>query len=324
MTVLFASEDIIHALFLALLLDIMLGDPVWLYRHVPHPVELVGRAITGLERRLRGPTATDDQCRRQGRTLTLILVPAAAAVGLGLQGLCLSLPYGWVLLAMVMSTMLAQKSLADHVGAVARGLARGLDQGRRGVAHIVGRDPDALDAHGVARAAVESLAENFADGVAAPVFWTAVLGLPGLLAYKAINTADSMIGHTCGRYLHFGRFVARLDDAVNWLPARLAGVAIVMAALILPAASPGRAWRAIRRDARHHRSPNAGWPEAAMAGALDFRIAGPRVYAGATVEDGWMGDGRGDLEPGDIRRALALFWRACGILVLPVMMLALL
>ena len=319
----FASEDIVEALFLALLLDILLGDPAWLYRHVPHPVVLVGRAITGLERRLRRSTATDEQLRRQGRLLTLILVLAAAAAGLVLQWLCLSLPYGWALLAVPMSMMLAQKSLADHVRAVAEGLTRGLGRGRAAVAHIVGRDPGELDAHGVARAAVESLAENFADGVAAPAFWALVLGLPGLFAYKAINTADSMIGHKTGHYLHFGRFAARLDDAVNWLPARLAGLIIVLAALTLPGASPGRAWQAIRRDARHHRSPNAGWPEAAMAGALELRIAGPRVYGGVTIEDGWMGAGRSDLEAGDVRRALGLFWRASGVLLLLVFALAL-
>ncbi len=187
------------------------------------------------------------------------------------------------------------------------GLRAGLPQGRAAVAHIVGRDPDSLDAAGVARAAIESLAENFADGVVAPALWCALLGLPGIALYKAINTADSMIGHRTPRHLAFGWAAARLDDLVNLPASRLSAVLLAVAA----GSRAGPAMRAVLRDAGRHRSPNAGWPEAAMAGALGLRLAGPRWYAGVAVEDGWMGDGRAAATAEDIDRALGVFRRAC-------------
>ena len=158
----------------------------------------------------------------------------------------------------------------------------------------------------MARAAIESTAENFADGVVAPLFWGLLLGLPGMLAYKAINTLDSMIGHRSARYLHFGRFAARLDDLVNWLPARLAALLLLGAAMAQRDATPAQGWRALWRDAPRHRSPNAGWPEAAMAGCLGLRLAGPRHYGGEPVDDAWMGAGRAAATVADIRRALRL------------------
>jgi adenosylcobinamide-phosphate synthase len=193
---------------------------------------------------------------------------------------------------------------------VAQGLERSLASGRRAVARIVGRDPLRLDRHGVARAAIESTAENFADGVLAPLFWGLLLGLPGMLAYKAINTQDSMIGHRSERYRHFGRVAARLDDLANWLPARLAALLLLAAALPLRGATPAEGWRALWRDAPHHRSPNAGRPEAAMAGCLGLRLAGPRHYAGEPVQDAWMGAGRATATPADIARALQLLTAA--------------
>jgi adenosylcobinamide-phosphate synthase len=200
------------------------------------------------------------------------------------------------------------------VQAVARGLGEGLDQARAAVAQVVGRDPESLDAPGVARAAVESLAENFSDGVVAPVFWFLVAGLPGLAAYKAVNTLDSMIGHRDARHRAFGKAAARLDDVVNWLPARLAGLIYVAAAALLPGARAGRAWTAMWRDAPKHRSPNAGWQEAALAGALGFALAGPRRYGDEIVEDPWMGDGRRELTAADLGRALRLYL-AAGLLL---------
>ena len=199
------------------------------------------------------------------------------------------------------------------------GCGTGCGGGREAVAAIVGRDPAALDAWGVARAAIESLAENFSDAVVAPVLWGVLLGLPGMVAYKAINTADSMIGHRSPRYLEFGRAAARVDDGANWPAARVA------AALITLAAGPGlrRAWRAVRADADEHASPNAGWPEAAMAGALGLRLAGPRVYDGVLVDDAWMGDGTKEATPTHIDRALRLYRRACAILVAGVILAAL-
>ncbi len=222
---------------------------------------------------------------------------------------------GWIatlLLALAASTLLASRSLAAHVRAVGDALACGLPEGRAAVAHIVGRDPASLDAAGVARAAIESLAENFSDGVVAPALWCALLGLPGIVLYKAINTADSMIGHRTTRHAAFGWAAARLDDLVNLPASRLS-------ALLLAAAAVGNAqaaYAAVRRDAGRHRSPNAGWPEAAMAGALGLRLAGPRVYGGVPVMDAWMGDGRAEAAPADITRALALYRIACLLLVL--------
>jgi adenosylcobinamide-phosphate synthase len=302
---------LIHALLVALALDALIGDPAWLYRRAPHPVVIIGGAIAWLERRWLDQSQPPAVLRRRGVLLGLVIVLAGALAGLGLQWLCLQVPLGWLLLGLLMSSFLAQRSLYDHVVAVAAGLGEGLAQGRVAVAHIVGRDPEQLDAAAVARAAIESTAENFADGVVAPVLWGALLGLPGMLAYKAINTADSMIGHRSPQYLDFGRFAARLDDVASWLPARLAALLIVAAACFLPGAAPALGWRAMWRDAARHRSVNAGWPEAAMAGSLGLRLAGPRHYGGQLVEDAWMGDGTPLATPADIHRALKILVRAC-------------
>ena len=222
------------------------------------------------------------------------------------------MPFGWLAELVLVTSLVAQRSLYRHVVAVARGLDEGgLEQGRRAVAHIVGRDPGALDEHGVARGAIESCAENFADGVIAPVFWYVLLGLPGLLAYKMVNTLDSVIGYRSPRYRAFGAVAARLDDALSFLPARLSGLLIALAAVFVPWASPLRAVRTMLRDGRKHRSLNAGWPEAAMAGALGLALAGPRRYAETVVKDAWMGGGRARATPRDIRAALYLFVVAC-------------
>jgi adenosylcobinamide-phosphate synthase len=298
------------SLLLALALDALFGDPRWLWDRVAHPVVAIGRAIARLEQRwldFQAPAA--DQARR-GRTASLLVIGASALAALAVQWLCLVLPLGWLVLALAMSALIAARGLYEHVAAVEAGLEQGLGQGRRAVAQIVGRDPASLDEHGVARAAIESTAENFADGVVAPLFWGVLLGLPGMAAYKAINTLDSMIGHRSPRYLHFGRFAAHLDDFANWLPARLSALLILFAALFLPSTSPAAGWRALS-DAPRHRSPNAGWPEAAIAGALDLRLAGPRRYAGETVDDAWMGAGRAAATPADIRRALRILVVAC-------------
>jgi adenosylcobinamide-phosphate synthase len=306
------------ALLLALALDALLGDPRWLWSRVAHPVVLMGRAVERLERRRLDLAAPASVQVRRGRAASLLVIGAGTGLALAVQALCMRWPYGWLVLALAMSALIAARGLYDHVAAVAAGLERGLAEGRHAVAHIVGRDPASLDAHGVARAAIESTAENFADGVVAPLFWGALFGLPGMAAYKAINTLDSMIGHRSPRYLHFGRFAARLDDLASWLPARLAAVLILMASLCLPGATPAEGWRALWRDARRHRSPNAGWPEAAMAGVLGLRLAGPRRYGGETVDDAWMGDGRAAVTATDIRRALrllALAWSVVGALL---------
>lgn len=301
--------DAWYLVVLALLFDLVLGDPDWLYRRVAHPVALFGRAIAVGERWLYPP----DGAFRRGLILTVGLVGLAVAGGGGLSIVLQQVPGGWLIAALLASSLIAGHSLHQHGAAVADGLDLSLPEGQAAVAKIVGRNPDSLDRAGVARAAIESIAENFSDGVVAPLFWLALLGLPGLCAYKAINTLDSMIGHRSLRYLSFGRAAARLDDWVNWLPARLAGVALVAAAVVLPGADGARAWRVMRRDAPRHRSPNAGWQEAALAGALNIAVAGPRQYGADVVDDAWMGDGRRDLDSADIRTALVLYRLACAL-----------
>ena len=238
------------------------------------------------------------------------------SVSQAVEALCRQLPGGLYLEALLASSLLAWRGLKDHVAAVATALPQGLPAARAEVAKIVGRDPESLDGPGIARAAVESLAENFSDGVVAPLFWFALLGLPGLVGYKCLNTLDSMIGHRNERHEAFGKVAARLDDAANWIPARLTGLLIALSALFLPGARAGAALRTMVRDARHHRSPNAGWQEAAFAGALGFALAGPRLYASAKVEDPWMGDGNPDLGTRDLKRALALYRVAGGVILI--------
>jgi adenosylcobinamide-phosphate synthase len=220
---------------------------------------------------------------------------------------------GRLWLALVMSAFIAQRSLYGHVADVARAIAvSGLEGGRLAVAKIVGRDPNRLDKGGVSRAAIESLAENFSDAVVAPVFWALLLGLPGLIAYKAINTADSMIGHRSPRHRDFGWASARLDDVVNWPAARLSALLMALGALLLPGADALQALAVTLRDARRHRSPNAGWPEAALAGALGFALNGPRAYRGVPTEEPWTNAaGRKLLDAPDIWQALRLYLRAC-------------
>src|SRR3954447_6378022 len=226
---LIASEPTMLAILVGLGADALLGEPDWLYRRVPHPAVLIGRAVAGLERLLLDPTAGFKRNRLAGVALITVLAGTAWTLGAGLELLLQRLPGGWLLEGLAMSALLAQRSLAQHVAAVAAGLRAGLPEGRRAVALIVGRDPDRLDGAGVGRAAVESLAENLSDGVVAPLLWGILAGLPGMLAYKAINTADSMIGHRSERYLAFGWASARLDDLVNLVPARLTGVLLCLA-----------------------------------------------------------------------------------------------
>ena len=299
-------------LFLALGLDALLGDMPWLFRWLPHPVVVMGRAVAGLDRRLNRPERSESDRRLRGVVVAVLVPLAAAAAGLGIAFVARTVPHAWPAEVFVAATLIAQRSLFEHVHDVARALqGGGLEAGRFAVARIVGRDPQSLDVHGVARAAVESLAENFSDAVVAPVFWYALLGLPGLLAYKAVNTLDSMVGYRTERYRAFGWASARLDDAMNLVPARLAALMIAVAALFTPKGRPLRAVATMVTDARHHRSPNSGWPEAAMAGALGLALAGPRRYPGQGVDGQWIGSGRARATVTDIDRALVLFTAAC-------------
>ncbi|MDG4906523.1 MULTISPECIES: adenosylcobinamide-phosphate synthase CbiB [unclassified Mesorhizobium] len=304
--------------FLSLAIERALGYPDWLFNAIGHPVTWIGRLISFLDRRLNRATDSDELRRRRGVQALLVILLVPAAIGLTLHVLLwLIFPSGLVIAAILSSSLLSQKSLAEHVEDVADALETGgLTLGRIAVSRIVGRDPDKLDRAGVARAAIESLAENFSDGIVAPAIWTGVGGLAGGAAYKAANTADSMIGHRTPKYEAFGRAAARFDDLVNLPASRLTGLLIVLAAFIVKGADPRNAWQVMRRDAKKHRSPNAGWPEAAMAGALGLALAGPRSYGGEVVEDAFMGEGgRREAESTDIRQALELYRVADGLLI---------
>jgi adenosylcobinamide-phosphate synthase len=293
-------------------------------RAVGHPVAWMGRLIHGLDRGLNDQRRSEARRRVAGGFTIFASISIAAIASYLLQAWLLALPFGTFGIAILASTLIAQRSLYRHVARVAAALeTSGIDQAREAISHIVGRDPDALDGAGIARAAIESLAESFSDGVVAPVFWLAAAGLPGIAVYKTINTADSMIGHRTHRYRAFGCAAARLDDLVN-LPASRLSALLIVAAAVVSRASSTAAWRAVVRDAASHRSPNAGYPEAAMAGALGLALAGPRVYGGALVEDAFMGNGRREATAADIRAALSLYIRADAILIALVGFLALL
>jgi adenosylcobinamide-phosphate synthase len=297
------------ALF-AMLIELCIGYPERLVRVIGHPVTWIGALIGGLDR-LFNRDMTPVLRRLAGILAVAIALSVVGAITFVVQWQLLRQPFGIVPVAVLASALIAQRSLHRYVANVASALERqDLDAGRKAVSHIVGRDTARLDRAGIARAAIESLAENFSDGIVAPVFWLVVAGLPGAALYKAINTADSMIGHRTPRYADFGWAAARLDDLVNLPASRLAALLLILASVLCNDASAGAAWRAIRRDAARHRSPNAGYPEAAMAGALGLSLAGPRFYAGISVEDAFMGDGRREAEAKDIRRALALYRRA--------------
>jgi adenosylcobinamide-phosphate synthase len=306
------GTETIGLLLLALVLDAVFGELPWLFRFVPHPVVVIGRAIAFFDRRLNRIERSNRSRLFRGGFTVALLVSLAAAIGAAIHWVAVTLPFAWFFELLVMTTLVAQRSLYDHVAEVRTALdGSGLAAGRQAVSHIVGRDPNALDDHGVCRASIESLAENFSDGVVAPVFWTLVFGLPGLIAYKTINTLDSMIGHKTPRYLYFGRVAARLDDAANWIPARISGLILAMAAVFAPGARPWAALKTMWSDAGKHKSPNAGWPEAATAGALDLALAGPRRYPEMVVNDPWVGGGRARATTADIGAALRLYVVGC-------------
>lgn len=291
----------------AVLIEGLFGYPDVVFRTIGHPVVWIGWLIETLDKNLNRDEWSASTRRIAGVAALAILLAVTMTIASFVQAFLLSSPAGAVGLAVLASTLIAGRSLQDHVRNVASALeTNNLESGRREVAKIVGRDPQNLDQYAVARAAIESLAENFSDGVVAPVFWFAVLGFPGLAAYKAINTADSMIGHRTPRHEAFGWAAARLDDLVNLPASRLTGLLFAMAALFIPAASPREALRAMWRDAGRHRSPNAGWPESSMAGTLGVKLNGPRTYGGVPSDDAFMGCGTADATPSDIERSLRL------------------
>ncbi len=296
---------------MALLIERIVGYPAWLFSAIGHPVTWMGALISWLDQRLNA----SNHRRLKGVVMLGLLILTALAAGLLIVSVTRRIPLGWVLEAVLASSLLAQRELGRAVKAVADGLSLSLDSGRRAVSHIVGRDPEALDDAGVARAATESLAESTSDGIVAPLFWLLVGGLPGVLIYKAANTADSMIGHRTDRYSEFGWASARFDDLLNWIPARLTALLIAGSAFFVRRADPEAAWSTALRDARKHDSPNAGWPEAALAGALGFRLGGPRSYDGEMHDLPAFGDGRGELDAADILKSLELYWVATNLLL---------
>ncbi|WP_420332255.1 adenosylcobinamide-phosphate synthase CbiB [Roseibium sp.] len=318
-------ENALWLLLAALLLDAVVGDPDWLWRRLPHPVVWIGNLISLFDWKLNRTSSGSESRKNAGLALLLVLVFGGLILGGVLHIILARIPFSEALIVVVAAVFIAQNSLYRHVAAVRDGLeSGGLEGGRKAVAMIVGRDPAQLDEAGVSRAAIESCAENFSDGVVAPVFWFALLGLPGLLAYKAVNTADSMIGHKNETYQDFGWASARFDDLINLPASRLSGVFIALCAP-LAHGSIRRAITCIVRDAKLHRSPNAGWPEAAMAGALDIALAGPRTYPGYTVDDPYMNEaGRKQATANDIDRAVIVMIGACGVQALLVFLIAVL
>ncbi len=299
--------DPLILLLLALVLDAYLGEARFLYKWFKHPVEWIGQLIGFLEIKLNREKRGRVDRTIRGMLVVIAVTLLSGTIGIFVTWLSLTNPWGWFLELGLVFSLLAGRSLYDHVYAVAVGLTKSTEAGRSAVSHIVGRDPTELDDHGVARAAIESAAENFCDGVVAPVFWYVLFGLPGLCIYKAVNTMDSMIGHKNKRYADFGFTAAKLDDALNILPSRLAGLYIVFGSFLIPTTSGRKAWCVMWRDASKHASPTAGWTEASMAGALNIALSGPRRYSNNIVDGAWMGDGTAQVRVKDIHRALKLY-----------------
>jgi adenosylcobinamide-phosphate synthase len=299
---------------LALIIERVAGYPDAIYRRIGHPVEWVGWLIARLEHKLNKQEVSAFEHRFRGAFALAIVCAATFAITYPVTVGLRALHDGWIVEALIGSVFFAQKSLRDHVNAVATALDDTLARGRLAVSRIVGRDPGELDESGVARAALESLAENTSDGVVAPALWFAIAGLPGIALYKAINTADSMVGHRSERFLDFGWASARLDDLINLPASRLTGLLFAGAAGLASPEAGRAAFDAMNRDASRHVSPNAGWPEAALAGALDIRLGGPRSYGGRNVDLPTMGRGRAALDRNDIRRGLRLYGRALSLL----------
>lgn len=295
---------------LALLIERLFGYPKQLYDRISHPVEWIGTILAKLETLLYEPEAEALQARLRGLAALLVLLFIVVLPAVLIGSFLSTFKFGWIIEALLATALIAQHSLYEHVSAVGRGLDTSLIEGRKAVAKIVGRDPAALDESGVVKGALESLAENTSDGIVAPLFWYVLLGLPGIVAYKAINTADSMIGHKSERYIYFGWAAARLDDFINLPASRMTGLLFVSAAAWNDSERGKLAMQAMWRDASKHQSPNAGWPESALAASLGVKFGGPRSYAGTRVDLPWMGEGREVLNRDDIRKGLRLYGTA--------------
>lgn len=300
---------------LALAVERRLGYPQKLTDTIGHPVVWFGKLISFCELRLNTDKRSAQQRKLAGVVALGLLLLSVLIVTVGIRTILSWLPFGWVLEMLLATAFLAQKELARAVAAVSEALRQSLAAGREAVSHVVGRDPQTLDQAGVARAAVETLAESTSDGVVAPWLFLVLFGLPGIALYKAVNTADSMIGHLNERYRDYGWAAAKLDDVLNWIPARLTAILVTIACFFTPGASPSKAWQTARRDASKHDSPNAGWPEAAFAGALGFKLGGPRAYDGEVVDLPAFGTGKAALTASDIMLALLLYRRTLDVLL---------
>lgn len=318
------NADTLLIVVIALVADAVIGDPDAIWRRWPHPVTWIGRLIGMLDTRLNRETDGFARRRISGVAALLIVLAISGAAAFLIERTLRLLPLAPLWIGLAGSVLIAQKSLYDHVARVRDALITGgLPAARKAIAMVVGRDPESLDEPALARAAIETTAENFSDGVVAPVFWFCLLGLPGIVLYKAINTADSMIGHRSERHNAFGWAAARLDDLVNLIPARIAGGLIALATPLINA-KPRHAMTTMLSDARLHRSPNAGWPEAAMAGGLGIALAGPRRYPTHVVDDPYLNaSGRRDIGAEDIDRALKVMAGACGLQGLVILLVAL-
>lgn len=310
-------------LLLALAIDWLIGDARPVFKVIPHPIVMMGGLIAQLDKRLNKPGRGPRVLIARGLVVALFVPGLAALIGVGIENLTDLAAKGWIFESLLLAVLIAQRSLASRCSDVRKALTTSdLAQARSGLRHLVGRNPDTLDKHAVARATVESLSENFSDAVIAPIFWFLLLGIPGVLAYKAVNTLDSMIGYKNEKYANFGMAAARFDDLANWIPARLSGGLIALAAAFAPGANPKAAVTSMLKFAKAHESPNAGWPEAAMAGALGLALGGPRDYPGGRRVGVWIGDGRARLEATDIKHALFIYYIACFLLALGAVALA--
>lgn len=300
---------------LALAIERRLGYSQRLVASIGHPVIWIGAFISFCETRLNTENRTPAQRKLAGIIALALLLLSILIIAVGIRTILSWIPLGWLIEMLLATTFLAQKELGRAVRAVSEALRESLPAARTAISHVVGRDPQTLDQAGIARAAVETLAESTSDGVVAPWFFLVLFGLPGIALYKAVNTADSMIGHLNTRYRDYGWAAAKLDDVLNWIPARFTAVLITAACFFTPGASPSKAWATARSDAKKHDSPNAGWPEAAFAGALNFKLGGPRAYDGELVDLPAFGIGKSDLGGSDITYALLLYRRTLDVLL---------
>lgn len=314
------SADAVMVAALALLIERLFGYPDWVFNRIRHPVVWMGALVSGLDRVLNNRAARPFMLRLRGILAVIVLLLLTLAVAVPVALALRNYAWGWVAEAVLASTMLCQKALGKFVGDVATGLDDGVEQGREALSHIVSRDLDVLDESGLSKGAIESLAENTSDGIVAPLLWLLVGGLPGAAAYKMINTADSMVGYRSKKYFQFGWCAARLDDLVNLPASRLTGFVFAAGAELKRRGGGAAAVTAMLRDASQHISPNAGWPEAALAGALDIRLGGARNYGSDKVNLAWMGNGRPQLTADDIRDALGIYWSSLNVVMVPVLL----